>query len=260
MKHISLFKYGLTVLFFLCATLTFAQNAPFTGKVVDENNQPLPGAVVRVKGTETATSTDVSGAFRINSGQQAIVITVSFVGYDVAEKSLVANQPLTIQMQPNSKSLSEVVVVGYGTSKKSDLTGAVSNLGTKDLNPGPITNPLQQLAGKAAGVNVTQTGSEPGTAPSVRIRGTTSLIGGNDPLVVVDGVQGNMDLLQASPPSEIESVDVLKDASATAIYGSRGAPGVIIVTTKKNKATANLRVEYSTSVSVDVIGKKLKLA
>jgi len=257
MKHISLFKYGLTVLFFLCVTLSFAQNTPFTGKVVDENNQPLPGAVVRIKGTETATATDINGGFRINSSQQAIVVTVSFVGYDVAEKSLVANQPLTIQMQPNSKSLSEVVVVGYGTSKKSDLTGAVTNLGTKDLNPGPITNPLQQLSGRAAGVTITQTGSEPGASPSVRIRGITSLIGGNDPLVVVDGVQGNMDLLKQVPPSEIESVDILKDASATAIYGSRGAPGVIIVTTKKNKA-GKTSVEYTANASVDVLTRQLK--
>lgn len=258
MKHISLFKYGLTMLFYLCATFSFAQKSPFAGKVVDENNQPLPGAVIRVKGTDQATSSDVNGAFQVNSTQQAIVVTVSFIGYDVAEKSMVANQPLTIQMLPNSKSLSEVVVVGYGTQKKSDLTGAVTNLGAKDLNPGPITNPLQQLAGRAAGVSVTQTGSEPGTAPSVRIRGITSLIGGNDPLVVVDGIQGNMDLLNQVPPSEIESVDVLKDASATAIYGSRGAPGVLIITTKKNKA-GKTSVEYNANASVDYIPKMLKM-
>lgn len=257
MRNISLFKYGLTVLFFLCATLTFAQKAPFTGKVVDENNQPLPGAVVRVKGTEIATATDVNGAFQVNSTQQAIVITVSFVGYDVAEKTLIANQPLTIQVQPNSKSLSEVVVVGYGTSRKADITGAVSTVGAKDLNPGPITNPLQQLAGKAAGVNISQVGSEPGVSPSVRIRGITSLQGGNDPLVVVDGIQGNLDLLNQVPPSEIASVDILKDASATAIYGSRGAPGVILVTTKKGIA-GKTTVEFTENTSLDVISKKLK--
>jgi TonB-linked SusC/RagA family outer membrane protein len=259
MKHISLFKYGLTVLFFLLATLTFAQKAPFTGKVVDENNQPLPGAVVRVKGTSVATATDVNGAFQVSSNQQqAIIITVSFIGYDVAEKSLVANQPLTVQMAPNAKSLSEVVVVGYGTSRKSDITGAVSNVSAKDLNPGPITNPLQQLAGKAAGVNISQVGSEPGVSPSVRIRGITSLQGGNDPLVVVDGIQGNLDLLNQVPPSEIASVDILKDASATAIYGSRGAPGVILVTTKRGIA-GKTSVEYTENTSLDVISRKLSL-
>ncbi|MGY4538349.1 TonB-linked SusC/RagA family outer membrane protein [Mucilaginibacter sp. UYNi724] len=257
MKHISLFKYGLTVLFFLCATLTFAQNAPFKGKVVDENNQPLPGAVVRVKGTEIATATDVNGAFEVKSAQQAIVVSVTFVGYDVTEKTMVANTPLTIQMAQNSKSLSEVVVVGYGTSRKSDITGAVSNIAAKDLNPGPITNPLQQLAGKAAGVNISQVGSEPGVSPSVRIRGITSLQGGNDPLVVVDGIQGNLDLLNQVPPSEIASVDILKDASATAIYGSRGAPGVILVTTKKGIA-GKTSVEFTENTSLDVIAKKLK--
>ncbi|MET3980232.1 TonB-linked SusC/RagA family outer membrane protein [Mucilaginibacter sp. UYP25] len=256
MKHISLFKYGLTVLFFLCATLTFAQNAPFKGKVVDENNQPLPGAVVRVKGTEIATATDVNGAFEVKSAQQAIVVSVTFVGYDVTEKTMVANTPLTIQMAQNSKSLSEVVVVGYGTSRKSDITGAVSNIAAKDLNPGPITNPLQQLAGKAAGVNISQVGSEPGVSPSVRIRGITSLQGGNDPLVVVDGIQGNLDLLNQVPPSEIASVDILKDASATAIYGSRGAPGVILVTTKKGIA-GKTSVEITENTSLDVIAKKL---
>ncbi|MES2267192.1 MAG: TonB-dependent receptor [Bacteroidota bacterium] len=258
MKHISLFKYGLTVLFFFCAAFTFAQNTPFKGKVVDESNQPLPGAVVRIKGTETATATDVNGAFQLNSTQQAIVVTVTFVGYDVTEKSLTANQPITIQMVQNAKSLSEVVVVGYGTSRKTDITGAVSNIAAKDLNPGPITNPLQQLAGKAAGVNISQVGSEPGVSPSVRIRGITSLQGGNDPLVVVDGIQGNLDLLNQVPPSEIASVDILKDASATAIYGSRGAPGVILVTTKKGQA-GKTSVEFTENTSLDVIANKLKI-
>ncbi|MFD0764662.1 SusC/RagA family TonB-linked outer membrane protein [Mucilaginibacter lutimaris] len=258
MKHISLFKYGLAVLLFLCATLTFAQTVPFKGKVVDENNQPLPGAVVRVKGTDVATATNANGAFEVRSSQQAVVVTVTFVGYDVAEKTLLASQPLTIQMVKNSKSLSEVVVVGYGTSRKSDITGAVSNVAAKDLNPGPITNPLQQLAGKAAGVNVSQVGSEPGVSPSVRIRGITSLQGGNDPLVVVDGVQGNLDLLNQVPPSEIASVDILKDASATAIYGSRGAPGVILVTTKKGQA-GKTSIEFTENTSLDVIARKLKI-
>ena len=258
MKHISLFKYGLAVLLFLCATLTFAQTAPFRGKVVDENNQPLPSAVVRIKGSDVATATDVNGAFQLNSTQQAIVITVTLVGYELTEKSLTANQPITIQLAQNSKSLSEVVVVGYGTSRKSDITGAVSNVAAKDLNPGPITNPLQQLAGKAAGVNISQVGSEPGVSPSVRIRGITSLQGGNDPLVVVDGIQGNLDLLNQVPPSEIASVDILKDASATAIYGSRGAPGVILVTTKKGQA-GKTSVEFTENTSLDVIARKLKI-
>jgi TonB-linked SusC/RagA family outer membrane protein len=258
MKKVYLIKYGLAMLFLICAVSVFAQKSVFTGKVVDETNQPLPGATVHVKGTDQSAGTDVNGVFTLpGNGQQVITVTVSFVGYDLKETTLKLNEQLTIKLIPNQKSLNEVVVVGYGTVKKTDLTGAVSNLGTKDLNPGPITNPLQQLAGRAAGVNISQTGSEPGVAPTVRIRGITSLQGGNDPLVVVDGVQGNMDLLNQVPPSEIQSVDILKDASATAIYGSRGAPGVIIVTTKRGTA-GKTSIEFTENSSLDVISKKLK--
>jgi len=259
MNKVYLFKYGLTMLFLICAFNTFAQKAQFTGTVVDERNLPLPGATVQVKETKQSTVTNTDGVFSIqNATAQTLTVTVTFVGFDAMEKVIFTGQPAKFSLVPNSRSLADVVVVGYGTVKKSDLTGAVATISNKDLNPGPITNPLQQLSGKAAGVNVNQTGSEPGTAPNVRIRGITSLIGGNDPLVVVDGVQGNMDLLKQVPPSEIESVDVLKDASATAIYGSRGAPGVIIITTKKNKAGKS-SVEYTTSNSIDVISNKLKL-
>lgn len=258
MNKVYLYKYGLTILLLISVLTSFGQNATFKGKVVDERNLPLPGASVRIKETGKSVLTNEDGQFQIqNATLNSLTLTITFIGYDALEKVIYANQPFKATLNPNERSLADVVVVGYGTVKKSDLTGAVSTISSKDLNPGSITNPLQQLAGKAAGVNITQTGSEPGTAPSVRIRGITSLIGGNDPLVVVDGVQGNMDLLNQVPPSEIESVDVLKDASATAIYGSRGAPGVIIVTTKKNKAGQS-SVEYSANTSVDVIPKHLK--
>ena len=259
MKKVYLFKYGLTILFLLCAFSVFAQKSAFTGKVVDETSQPLPGATVRVKGTDQSASTDVNGKFSFPANNQsAIVVTISFVGYDALEKTIAVNEPMTIQLVPNQRALSEVVVVGYGTVKKTDLTGSVSNLGAKDMNPGAVTSPLQELSGKAAGVNINQVGSEPGVAPTVRIRGLTSLQGGNDPLVVVDGIQGNMDLLNQVPPSEIASVDILKDASATAIYGSRGAPGVIIVTTKRSSA-GKTSIEYNENTSLDVISHKLQL-
>ncbi|WP_184545303.1 SusC/RagA family TonB-linked outer membrane protein [Mucilaginibacter sp. FT3.2] len=258
MKKVYLFKYGLTVLLLICAITVFAQKNTFTGKVVDETSQPLPGATVHIKGTDQAVVTDINGKFSFpNSNQSAITIQVTFIGYDLWERAISANEPVTVQLVPNSKALSEVVVVGYGTSKKSDLTGAVSTISAKDLNPGSVTNPLQQLSGKAAGVNVTIVGSEPGVAPSVRIRGITSLSGGNDPLVVVDGIQGNMDLLNQVPPTEIATVDILKDASATAIYGSRGATGVIIITTKKG-VSGKTSVEYNENTSLDVIPKQLK--
>lgn len=256
MKQVYLFKYGLTVLLFICAMSAFAQNS-FTGKVVDEGSQPLPGATVAVKGTQQATVTDANGKFSFpGNNQSALTVTVTFIGYDAMEKVISINEPTTIQLIPNQKSLSEVVVVGYGITKKSDLTGSVSNLTAKDLDPGPVANPLQQLVGKAAGVNVTEVGSEPGVSPSIRIRGISSLSGGNDPLVVVDGVQGDLSLLNEVPPTEIENVDILKDASATAIYGSRGAAGVIIITTKKN-ASGKSSVELTENTSVDQLTREL---
>ncbi|TCD08300.1 SusC/RagA family TonB-linked outer membrane protein [Pedobacter frigidisoli] len=259
MKQAYLYKYGLAILALLFSINVFAQSNTFKGKIVDERNLPLPGVSIKVKETNQGITTGNDGNFQFTSaGKGPLTLTISYVGYDPIEKTILADLAITVALVPNAKSLSEVVVVGYGTVKKSDLTGAVSTISSKDLNPGSITNPLQQLTGKAAGVNISQTGSEPGTSPSVRIRGITSLIGGNDPLVVIDGVQGNMDLLTQVPPSEIESVDVLKDASATAIYGSRGAPGVIIITTKKNRAGKS-SVEYTANASVDVLPKGIKL-
>jgi iron complex outermembrane receptor protein len=253
-----LFKYGLTVLFVCCITIAFAQQATFKGKVVDENNQPLPGATIRVKGSDRNTTTNVNGEFLISMDQTAITVSVSFVGYDVSEKIISANQPVNIQLRPNAKSLSEIVVIGYGTTKKSDLTGSVSSISSKDFNQGPVTSPLQQIAGHAPGVAITQTGSEPGSTPNIKIRGITSIQGNNNPLVVIDGVQGDVDILTQIPPTEIESIEVLKDASATAIYGSRGASGVIMVTMKKGRA-GRTSVEYNANTSVDFVTKQLRM-
>src|SRR5690606_38206865 len=140
-----------------------------------------------------------------------------------------------VQLDPDLATLSEIVVIGYGTQERRDVTAAMTSPSPEQSNQGGFTNPMQQIAGRPAGAEVTQAGSEPGSSPSVRIRGLTSLIGGNDPLVVVDGIQGNMYLRNQVPPGEIESTDILKDASATAIYGSRGAPGVFILTTRAGK-------------------------
>ncbi|MDB5144624.1 MAG: TonB dependent receptor [Mucilaginibacter sp.] len=259
MKKVYLFKYGLTVLFLICAFSVFAQKSVFKGKVVDELNQPLPGATIHAKETDQSVITDANGLFSLVGNNQAVLtVQVSFVGYDVASVTIKANETAAIKLVPNSKSLTEVVVVGYGTIRKTDVTGAVANIGAKDLNPGSVTNPLQQIVGKAPGVVISEVGSEPGVAPTIRIRGITSLSGGNDPLVVVDGVQGNMDLLNQVPPSEILSFDILKDASATAIYGSRGATGVVIVTTKKGVA-GKTNIEYSENTSLDVIPKHLDM-
>lgn len=227
------------------------------GKVIDENGMPLPGATIVELDTKKAVVTDYDGAFEITVENSSSVLVVTYIGYK--EKRFVANQQnITIQLYPDTTELKEVVLIGYGSTTRKDVTGAVSSIAAKDMNQGAIVNPLQLISGKSAGVNITQTGSEPGSTPSVRIRGISSLIGGSDPLVVVDGLQGNMDLLNQIPPSEIASMDILKDASATAIYGSRGAAGVIIVSTKKNKA-GRTSVEYATSMALDYIPKELDM-
>ncbi|EIA08609.1 TonB-dependent receptor [Flavobacterium frigoris] len=227
------------------------------GKVSDENGMPLPGASVVEEKTNKAVATDADGNFEIVVENSDATLLISYIGYK--EKRVSANQDnVIIKLFPDTTTLEEIVVIGYGTSSRKDVTGAVSSIVAKDMNQGAVVNPLQLISGKAAGVNISQTGSEPGSAPSIRIRGISSLIGGNDPLVVVDGIQGNMDLLNQIPPSEIASIDILKDASATAIYGSRGAPGVVIVSTKKNKV-GRTSVEYAASTAMDYIPKKLNM-
>ena len=246
----------LYLLFFSVCQPLFAQSRIIKGSVSDDKNNPVSSASVTVKGTTIGTAADSSGNFTLAVPPTAKTLVIASVGYNSQEVNIGTNTNISVVLVSTSQALNDVVVVGYGTARKTDLTGSVSVVSSKDLNPGPITNPLQQLTGKAAGVNISQVGSEPGSAPSVRIRGITSLQGGNDPLVVVDGVQGNLDLLNQVPPSEIATVDILKDASATAIYGSRGAPGVIIITTKKSVA-GRTSVEYTENSSLDVIPKKL---
>ena len=242
----------------LLPTFVQAQDRMVNGKVTDaKDGSEVIGASVTIKGTLKAVVTDVTGNFSINAKPQDVLV-ISFVGYAPQEVMVDNQTSINVSLKSDMVMVDEIVVVGYGTSRKKDLTGATANISNKDFNEGPVTNPLQQIAGKASGVNITQTGSEPGSKPTVRVRGITSLIGGNDPLVVVDGIQGNMDLFNQIPPSEIESFDILKDASATAIYGSRGAPGVILITTKKGKA-GNFTVEYSGSTSIDVLSRKLDM-
>lgn len=243
----------------LLITSTIWAQGKFTvkSKVSDNRNESLPGATIQEVGTTNGVITDQEGRFSIDVASERSVVRISFIGYKAVELSA-GSIGSSIVLDDEASSLEEVVVVGYGTVRRKDVTGAVVSIGEDKLNQGAVTSPLQQIAGKAAGVVVTQTGSEPGSAPGVRIRGITSLIGGSNPLVVIDGIQGNLDLLNQLPPDEIESIDILKDASATAIYGSRGAPGVILVTTKKSKSGTS-QVEVSSTVSLDMISHKLDM-
>lgn len=257
-----LIKSMLVCLSILFGTGAYGQTVNrISGTVKDENGQGLPGVSVVLKGsTGVGTSTEINGNYSLAlpANESNPVVVFSFIGYKTQEIVVGNRTQIDVQFELDMTTLNEVVVVGYGTQDRKDVTGSISSISQEDLNQGAITNPLQQIAGRAPGVSISQISSEPGSAPSVRIRGITSLMGGNDPLVVVDGIQGTMELLNQVPPSEVESVDVLKDASATAIYGSRGAAGVILVTTKKGKE-GRTTVEYNVSASVDYIPENRRL-
>jgi TonB-dependent starch-binding outer membrane protein SusC len=215
-----------------------------TGKITDENGEALPGANVLEKGTTNGTTSDVDGNFTLSVMGENSVLVFSFIGYTTQEVPVGNKTSFTIQLEPDFRTLNEVVVVGYGTVKKSDLTGAVSSVKAEELTAYPAIDAVQALQGRAAGVNITANNGAPGSTMKIRIRGGTSINASSDPIFVVDGLVGG-----AVPPSEdIESIEVLKDASATAIYGSRGANGVIMVTTKKGKP-GKTQISFNTSYS-----------
>lgn len=234
------------------------QDVTISGKVLDDTGLPLPGVTVVLKGTTRGTSTNASGDYSLSVPASGGTLVFSFIGFSTQEVAIGNQSTVNVSLSTDTKALQEIVVVGYGTQEKRDVTGAVTSITAKEFNAGPITAPLQQITGRAAGVNINQVGSEPGQAPSIRVRGITSLIGGNDPLVVVDGIQGDLGLLNQIPPSEISSIEILKDASATAIYGSRGAAGVLLITTKQGVA-GKTTVEYSGVASLETIAKKYDL-
>jgi len=219
------------VFLMLSASTAWAQNVQIRGTITDETGQPLPGATVLVKGTTVGTTTDIDGQYSISSPTTGVLV-FSFIGYTAIEREVGNQSEIDVRLEPNLSDLDEVIVVGYGTAKKSQLTGAISSVGSKEIQELPITDARQALQGRAAGVDVTQAGSKPGSAPQVRIRGRRSFNASNEPLYVVDGIPtvGGLDDIN---PQDITSMEVLKDASATAIYGSRGANGVVLITTKR---------------------------
>lgn len=203
-----------------------------TGKIMDENGQPLPGANIIEKGTTNGVQTDFDGNFSIQVDNNATLV-ISYIGYKTQEILVNGQSNITVNMAEDAAGLDEVVVVGYGTVKKSDLTGSVASISTDEIKDVPITRIDQALVGKIAGVQVKSVSGEPGAAPQIRVRGVGSISAGVEPLYVVDGFP--MDNLQMLNPNDIESLDILKDASATAIYGSRGSNGVVLITTKRGR-------------------------
>ena len=231
------------------------------GHVKDATGEPIIGATVRVEGTQTATITDFDGNFVLKANQ-GDDITVSYIGYQ--PQTVKAAPTVEIILQDDAAVLNEVVVIGYGAVKKSDLTGSVTALKPDTKNKGLVVNAQDMMQGKIAGVNVTTAGGAPGSGASIRIRGGSSLNASNDPLIVIDGVpmdnngvKGLSNPLSMVNPQDIESFNVLKDASATAIYGSRGSNGVIIITTKKGRKGSAPQVSYSGSVTMSVKKKTI---
>lgn len=228
------------------------------GKVTDVDGTALPGASVVIKNTTKGTVTDASGNFRMDV-PAGTVLVISYVGYESQEITVTESQEaMSIVLKPQVSSREEIVVIGYGTAKKSDLTGSISQVKSKDITAYPSTNVMQALNGRAAGVRVMQNNGAPGGSMSVRIRGTNSILGGNEPLYVIDGFpyNGNPTFLQNS---DIESIDILKDASSIAIYGSRGANGVVIITTKSGKKGDRTRVDFEAGYTMQQVSKKMDL-
>lgn len=256
LKKIKSVNYFLLGLFFLVGVSANAQQKSISGKVTS-NDDPLglPGVNIIIKGTTMGVSTDMDGAFTINVPDNNAVLVFKYIGYVTKEVTVGTNQTINVVLSADVSNLDEVVVVGYGSAKKSDITGSVSSVKSDELNAFPVLSAEQGLQGRAAGVVVqSNNGAEPGAPISVKIRGNTSIGASSAALVVVDGFVG-ASLPQAS---DIESIEVLKDASATAIYGSRGANGVILVTTKKGKK-GKLTVEINSSFASQTISKQLDL-
>jgi TonB-dependent starch-binding outer membrane protein SusC len=233
----NLLKLSCLILLCFFVVPAMAQNKTVTGKVIDsKDGSPIIGASVVAKGTTSGAVTDINGTFKLTVPASATTLAVSYLGY-VNQEVPITSETITISLEPANSTLNEVVVIGYGTVRKKDVTGAVANVQAKDFNQGAIINPIDQIAGKVAGLVITQPGGDPNQNASIRLRGQASLTGGLNPLFVVDGViLDDPNQFQNIPPDDIASYDVLKDASASAIYGARGANGVIMVTTKKGVA------------------------
>ncbi len=226
-----------------------------TGTVTDETKQPLPGVNVLEKGTTNGTATDASGRFTLNVDNEESVLVFSFIGYANIEVPVSGKSVINVSLAPSVQALQEVVVIGYGTVERKDLTGSVSSVGSEDIKELAATRVDQALLGKMAGVQVKPVSGEPGAPPQIRIRGIGSISAGASPLYVVDGFP--MESIQTINPNDIESIDVLKDASATAIYGSRGSNGVIIINTKRGKE-GKASITYDTYFGFQKISKTPK--
>ena len=274
-------SYGITDAKFIKSNIenseSFMVQLQVSGKVTDVNGLPLPGANVIEKGTKNGTQTDFDGNYTLSVSSNNAVLVISYLGYKSTEIAINGQGTINISLEESTSELDEVVIIGYGTVKKSDLTGSVSSLRQDDFNRGAVTSLEQMVVGRAAGVRVQQSGGDPGGAISIQVRGAGSISGGTSPLYVIDGLPididqgGNLGRGSGVPPSttsrnplntldpaDIETVEILKDASATAIYGSRGANGVVMITTKRGKAN-EFKVSYDGYTGIQKLTKYSKI-
>lgn len=266
LKTVYGFAATFCLMLLMVSTVTHAQNLPpVTGKVLDENNKPLAGASVTIKGSSKSTVTNNGGEFTLKDVKPGTTVSISFQGYENGNLEISDQTSYSITLKPDVKQLTDVVVVGYGTQRKAASTGSIASVKAADITQTPVINVAQGLAARVAGVQITQNNAAPGGNISVRIRGTNSINGSSEPLYIVDGIQisNGGSVTDVSPlstinPNDIESVEVLKDASATAIYGARGANGVVLISTKRGKNGAT-RVQLETYQGVQNITKKLDM-
>jgi TonB-linked SusC/RagA family outer membrane protein len=240
-----------------------AQTFAVKGKIMSETGDPLPGVNVLVKGTSKGSVTDSDGQYALDNVTATDILVISFIGYNTEEIVVGGRTSIDVNLTPDVQTLSEVVVVGYGTQRKVETTGAIASVKAEDIIQTPVTNVAQGLQARMAGVQITQNSSAPGGNISVRVRGTNSINGTSEPLYIVDGIQisnsggvNEVSPLSTINPSDIESVEVLKDASATAIYGSRGANGVVLITTKRGQS-GSTRVMYDGYYGVQEVTKTI---
>ncbi|WP_373495029.1 SusC/RagA family TonB-linked outer membrane protein [Aquiflexum sp.] len=264
-KLFTVMKIALTVIALMNWQQTAAQQKVVTGTVTDQSSgEELPFVNVSIKGTTKGSITDIDGSYSIEVGSPNDVLVFSFIGFSRKEVRVGNQSIVNVQLEGDTKQLNEVVVIGYGTQRKSDLTGSVGSVSREDFNVGQVTNAEQLITGKIAGVQITPNSGRPGAGARIRIRGGSSLNASNDPLIVIDGVPldnsgvaGTSNLLNFINPNDIETFDVLKDASATAIYGSRASNGVILITTRKGKKGQDLSVNVNSLVSVSQIASNI---
>lgn len=245
----------LLLVFLIYSTSLFAQERTVTGRITDGEGAPLPGVTVVIKDKLTGTVTDIEGKFTIKVPDNNTTLKISYVGYLNQDIVVTDQTNIDLTLTESIKEIDQVVVIGYGSQKKSDLTGSVASVSAKELNSVPVARVDEALVGKAAGVSVVATSGMPGASRTILIRGITS-INGSEPLIVIDGIPGG-DMNKLSP-SEIESVEVLKDAASTAIYGSTGGNGVILISTKRGKE-GKLKTSLNVYSGIQDVPKKINM-